>query len=359
MALYKQKGSANWWVSIYMGKGVPRFRASTGTSDKDKARTVEAAFMMAKKKSLPRERIIESIDTLLGFNQIESGIPIDQIEETYSSLPDLRESAGTITTRCAHIRDMAAWIAENWPSISYMHQINRAAAVAYADHLRTACRTGKTYNNRRGNLVRVFNLLLVRGGCAENVWALTATASTADSKSGRAFDRDEMQALYAACKSAGHQWYPITVIARYTGLRYGDIANLRGDDIKDGCICLRPSKTAKKKIRVIIPMHREVQRIIDDLEISKSHLFSDHAFSDYQHRPLKGEYANVLKKAKIKPKGAKLSFHCLRHTFRTELARAGVAQDIAMKLGGWTEGDTAELYNHDTSQLRSAIEAMD
>ena len=88
---------------------------------------------------------------------------------------------------------------------------------------------------------------------------------------------------------------------------------------------------------------------------SSGALFPAHAFKNYRNRPQKTAFALILQNAKIKPNGAKLSFHCLRHTFRTELAKAGVSEEVAMRLGGWTEEKTAAIYNHDLEQLKKAI----
>jgi integrase len=354
MALYKQKGSDNWWISVYR-PGAPRLRKSTGTPDLNAAKAIEATFRMAMCGNIERERLIAALDAVMGFQCVETGIPVDQIEDAYRKLPDHRESANTIQTRCAHVREMSAWMQRHWPTARFMHQISREAAIAYADHLRTVCKTGKTFNNTRGNLVRVFNLLLVRGQCRENVWTLTQTANLTDSKSGRAFTAEEMERLYAQAKAAGNDWFPLVVLGRYTGLRYGDIANLRSSDIRDGIIYLRPAKTARKNIRVAIPLHPRAASVIPKRD---GNLFPDHAFSDYSDRPQKKAFSTILQDAKIKPKGAKLSFHCLRHTFRTELAKAGVPEEIAMRLGGWTESDTSALYNHDIGQLKKAISSL-
>lgn len=356
MALYRQKDSKNWWVSLYR-RGLPRFRKSTGTADKAQARAIEATFRMALGGNAARGRLIDALDAIMGFEEPETGIPVSAIEQTYRTLPDHREGPGTIRTRCAHVRDMAEWMQANWPAARMMHQITREAAIAYGDFLRTACKKGKTFNNRRGNLVRVFNLLLVRGGCAENVWTFVATADTKDSRSGRAFTPAEMSRLYAAAEAAGNDWPALVTLGRYTGLRYGDLANLRAEDIREGTIFLRPSKTARKNIRVAIPLHPNAVAVIP--KNRRGALFPGHAFDNYDDRPQKGAFAPILQNAKIKPNGAKLSFHCLRHTFRTEMAKAGVPADIAMKLGGWKKTDTAELYNHDLEQLKTAIERLD
>ena len=48
-----------------------------------------------------------------------------------------------------------------------------------------------------------------------------------------------------------------------------------------------------------------------------------------------------------------------RHTFRTRLSEAGVADDIAKRLGGWTEDATAALYDHADRipEIRAALES--
>ena len=51
------------------------------------------------------------------------------------------------------------------------------------------------------------------------------------------------------------------------------------------------------------------------------------------------------------------TFHSWRHTFRTRLAEAGVSDEIAKRLGGWTVDKTAARYDHDgrLKELRHAI----
>jgi len=47
MALYKQHGSQNWWISIYRGRNYKRLRISSGTSDREQARAIEASLRRA------------------------------------------------------------------------------------------------------------------------------------------------------------------------------------------------------------------------------------------------------------------------------------------------------------------------
>jgi integrase len=69
-----------------------------------------------------------------------------------------------------------------------------------------------------------------------------------------------------------------------------------------------------------------------------------------------GKFAEVLKEAKLDGKG--YTFHSWRHTFRTRLSEAGVSDDLAKRLGGWTENATAARYDHAerVEELREAVE---
>ena len=56
--------------------------------------------------------------------------------------------------------------------------------------------------------------------------------------------------------------------------------------------------------------------------------------------------------------GKGYTFHSWRHTFRTRLSEAGVSDDLAKRLGGWTEDATAARYDHAerVEELRAAVE---
>jgi len=67
-------------------------------------------------------------------------------------------------------------------------------------------------------------------------------------------------------------------------------------------------------------------------------------------------FSHILKKAKVDVEAH--TFHSWRHTFRTRLSEAGVSDDLAKRLGGWTEDATAARYDHAerVEELRAAVE---
>jgi integrase len=130
--------------------------------------------------------------------------------------------------------------------------------------------------------------------------------------------------------------------------------------VQDGFILVMPSKTRRHGIRVKIPVHRLLVPILQgrrDACGTNGWLFE--ALHHHYVTTKNGSgFSRMLELAEVEAGGAVLTFHCWRHTFRTRLAEAGVSQEVAMQLGGWTDARTAEIYNHDLSRARAAIEAL-
>jgi len=68
-------------------------------------------------------------------------------------------------------------------------------------------------------------------------------------------------------------------------------------------------------------------------------------------------FAAILKAAGVDD--PTITFHSWRHTFRTRLAEAGVSNDLAKRLGGWTQDATVQRYDHadKTEEIRQALES--
>jgi len=360
MAIYRRRDSRYWWISIYRGKGVPRLYVSSGTTDEDDARAIENALRRAHRGDLPRDRVIARIDAIFGREaEPVARLLLAQAWDTYA---EQRAGAIGVRTLRSYRQTFARfvdWAAVEWPTVAYMHQVSRQAAFAYAKHLADTCATGKTANNHLGVLQAVFGELQYRAGLAENVWSLVRRRPTDDSKSGRAFTAAERAAIFAAC-GAGivpGDWLGASLVAMYTGLRLGDIRRLEWSWIHADRLALRPSKTTRHKIDVLLPLH---PRVVEHLD-RKSRDDAKYVFPTLRYRGRiarhSGDFGKILEAASVDAKGAHLTFHCWRHTFRTLLAQARVSKDLAQKLGGWTT-DISERYNHDWTGLRAAIDAL-
>lgn len=354
MAVINKGNSKFWWISIYRGKGLPRKYIPTGTEDKELALAMESLAKRALRGNIERDAFISAIDALCGWDN-EKGTPVAALWSEYEKTKP-RVGATTLRQRQSLCELFAAWCKEHQTATQHIEQISTQQAYAFSEWLMAVRPAkGKTHNNRIGDIKTVFGAIQARLGMASNPFAAVKPLDTSDSLSGRAFDADEVTRLLDACRAAGHNWEIVSRIALYTGLRLGDIAQLKAEDLSDGVIHLKPSKTVKHQITVKIPLHRSLMGALEQLP-KRGLLFPDQAkWAGHKNYG----YTEIIDAAQIVARGAQITFHCWRHTFRTRLAAAEVPQEVAMKLGGWTNESTAEIYNHDFSQLRAAIDALD
>ncbi|HRY31656.1 MAG TPA: site-specific integrase [Bacteroidales bacterium] len=128
----------------------------------------------------------------------------------------------------------------------------------------------------------------------------------------------------------------------YTGLRYGDIKNLRFKDIyevNDGVnppvsvISIDMHKTGKP---VRIPMLEDALRLMPLPGLDQQKVFKVFA-----NQPTNRYLKEIMKKAKIEKE---ISFHCARHTFATVALSSGIRLDIVGEILGHTDLKTTKIY---------------
>ncbi|HPR64849.1 MAG TPA: site-specific integrase [Thermoanaerobaculia bacterium] len=118
---------------------------------------------------------------------------------------------------------------------------------------------------------------------------------------------------------------PIVIMALNTGMRRGEILNLRWDniDMKNGFILLDQSQT-KNKQRREIPINDTVRQTLQSItrRLDVPYIFINPG-TGKPFREIKNGFWSALRRAKIQD----FRFHDLRHTFASHLVMSGV--DIA------------------------------
>jgi len=359
MSVYKQRNSRFWWVQVWTPDG-SRIRRSSNTVDKAKAELLDKSLRMAYAKTSPVRAIHDLIDSIYGM--AHTGIQIGSVwaeYERWQRASGKTTSAITQRKRCAAVRRFAAWASEHWPSAQTAEDVDRQTAAGFASWLADAGTKGKTRHNIISDLGTVWGgLRHIREGL-ENPWPFVMP-ETRDSERGRPFSLEQESAILKVAH--GGPWWLACMIARWTGLRYGDIARLEwGDvDVEAGVIRIRPNKTARHGISVTLPMAADLAAAMGDARAAKTgsnFVLPLHAAA-YPNTKLRNgprPFALVLEAAQVSP--AAFTFHSWRHTFRTRLSEAGVSDDMAKRLGGWTSDTTAARYDHASriEEMRAAI----
>jgi len=148
----------------------------------------------------------------------------------------------------------------------------------------------------------------------------------------------------------------------YTGCRLSELLNLQWKDVdlKRNVITIRNKanfKTKTGKIRKI-PISSRLLNVIEGILFTCD---ENYIFKTSTGKPYTKDYAGEIVRKAIRKAGLPhyLHFHCLRHTFITELLRKGVSIYFVSRLAGHSNISTTMTYIHtDTEDYRKAINLL-
>jgi len=348
MAIYRKVNNGIYYFSIYVPGSSRRIRGSTGKYDRAEALLVEQTMRLATSRKSPKDHILKIIDAL--YADTESDRPDIPLEAVVAECERIGRNAGKrpskyLSTRRGYtVARLGRWLARWRPDIKGARGIDRQAAQAFAAALEREGISDKTRAGVVGELASMWNILRREHDGIENPWPLARPMHVA-SRRREAFSVEEAQRVFAAADRAGHGWGLASRIAAATGLRYGDIAHLKYGDVVGDSIMIKPRKTQSYGISVAIPLPHDLRALIGTGEPSEW-ILPEHAEGYGRGWVGKHPFSAILREAGIDPARG-YTFHSFRHFFRTQLSRAGVSDEIAMKLGGWTQRTTADRYDHD------------
>tara|TARA_Y100000310_G_scaffold222136_1_gene223790 strand:- start:7639 stop:8562 length:924 start_codon:yes stop_codon:yes gene_type:complete len=157
-------------------------------------------------------------------------------------------------------------------------------------------------------------------------------------------------------------WRNASIIAYWTGLRFGDICNLErdcfssplfneGDEVPPTTLTVWTDKRDKRVELPLDPDHMGggvVAKILSDLNVT-------HPDGDYFFPKERGLYNDLSTKANLFKDFKRWNvrfgiqdrtFHCLRHAFVTRLDEGGVDMQNIAELVGHSSTSTTEAYSH-------------
>ena len=178
--------------------------------------------------------------------------------------------------------------------------------------------------------------------------------------------------LRALIKKAEGDWKGATILGVTTGLRLGDIVNLRWENVnlKTQLISLTTQKTGED---VVLPIHADFAKFLEKHQkgIGKAFVFPSLASKGTGGKNgLSGRFRSIMEAAKVKEKSIEASgdagrtrhskgFHSLRHTFNSLLLNSGVSDEIRKKLTAHQDDRIHEIYSHfDIKTFREAVEKI-
>ena len=350
-----------WWLEYRTRR--ERIVKATGfhRADKAKAQAVLDAIRFARKTHAAESVVRGMVEAAVGReNPHGCDLPLSAVPDVFADW--MRGKGRTLAenTRggyACEFRCFGRWAEES--GLSSVGDVGVAEARAYAKSVANSGRSNKTVRNRLQMLSHAWSAIgQIRHGIA-NPWPAAIPDRDGSAVRREAFSPAQEAAVLAAAREVGHDWYRASVIARWTGLRYGDVAALEWPSVDmDGRVVrATPSKTRRHGVSVAIPMSGPLFReLAATPEKSRTgFVLPEHAMN--LRLGVSPPFSAVLAAAGIK---GPYTFHSWRHTFRTRLAAAGVPDEIARRLGGWTNLSMAAHYDHAErlDEAREAIERM-
>jgi integrase len=157
------------------------------------------------------------------------------------------------------------------------------------------------------------------------------------------FSNAEFDALIGNIRDPGFK--ELVVFAALTGLRRGEILNLRWSDFDADGPSLHIQSTDEYRVKGgkmrTIALHPQVREILDSRP--RDHKW---VFCTSKGQPYRGDHVQKLFKKSLRESGLPehFHFHSLRHTFGTWAANAGVPIHIIKQMMGHSSVKTTEMY---------------
>lgn len=239
----------------------------------------------------------------------------------------------------------------------------------WRDFLAKGGRSAATVNDAVKTIRTALNAARRNGAVLANV--ADAVPMLTEAESIRAvFTLEDLRRLLAASEG---DWRGVILTGWFTGASLRDITNLRWRqvDLSAGTISYSRRKTGTA---VVMPIHEDLSAWLTELPATDdpdAFLFPTLAGKAAAGKSgLSMAFNAIMGKAGIKgateePKGKAgrtrnaLSFHCLRHSFNSGLANAGVPVEIRQALAGHASAEMNMNYTHrELAPLREAMKTL-
>jgi len=218
--------------------------------------------------------------------------------------------------------------------------------------------SGTTINKMVSLARRIYYLALDAGIVSSNPFARRGTFK--EEPKGKYMPDEEFRAIYGFLPE---YLKAVAITAYLTGMRRGEIIEMEWGrvDLSGGFIDLTPDDTkTDEPRRIYFNAVKEIKDVIIKAERDRRP-DQKHVFTKPDGKPVPKWYMDRLyKKACNKADVGPYRFHDLRHTFNTNMIKAGVNKVVIMKLTGHKTDKMFTRYSHlDKEQAEEAMEKLD
>ncbi len=161
----------------------------------------------------------------------------------------------------------------------------------------------------------------------------------------------EIRKFLCEAKRHEHPWYPVWAMALLTGMRSGELYALEWNDVDFEKQVIRVSKSYSARLKKVkdtksgywrnVPISEELNGLLVELKSKTGHLPNVLPKSVQWARGEQAKGLRIFLKSIGLPA---VKFHTLRACFATQLLSEGVEMTKVMKIGGWKDIKTMQIY---------------
>ena len=336
MALFKR--GKIWWMSFFC-EG-QRIRKSTETTNKKLADAILAKVKV---------NIIEGryFDTL---EEEENERSFDELMEKYLNEISINKTPRSERRDATSLQHLSPFFGGKT-----LAQITPKLISAYKVTRREEGAAASTTNKELGMLRHAFNIAIKDWEWCRETPFHRVSLERVDNKRVRYLTDEEFTHLVSFCPN----WLrPIVLVARYTGIRRNNIAELRWQqvDLKRKMIILDHTKNGDCLGMPICETLMEVFRELDQVRHQSGYVFVLADGSRCTADSISMAFRRACEKAEI----LNFRFHDLRHFFASSLVQKNVDLFRVQKLLGHRDSRMTQRYAHlNPENLREAISVLD
>lgn len=330
--LFKRRGSPHWQIR-YADENGRIVRASTGTTSKKLAREI-----LAKRKTLVAEgrHLDVRRESRLSFGEL-----CDKYWTLWGRHKRMNGLEGMLRSWKAHFGDLL------------VKDLSPERIEAYLGRRMDEGSSASTRNRHLTMLKAMLNKAVAWELLPENPAAKIGTLREHGRRT-RFLDEEEIERLLQACADG---FRPIVLTALHSGMRRGEILNLRWGDVnlQARILTVQRSKSGKKRN---IPLDDTLFQTLRELpsRFAKGCVFPSPTNADEPVQEIKRQIRNAFRRAGLEG----VRFHDLRHTFASHLVMNGVDLKTVQELLGHASLTTTQRYAHLAPAHRTkAVKVLD
>jgi len=290
-----------------------------------------------------------------------------EITQFIADLKRQEAAAKTVANYLSDLNCFARWFTQTTGEGFAAANVTPTDIRDYRSYLQTTQgRAPATVNRRLAALRRFFGWAIGAGVASENP-TLSVKGVQSVPQGPRSLEKREVDKLIRmaekdATDGPGKRNLAILVTLRHTGLRVGELCDLRLSDVliseRKGAVTVRSGKGNKHRV---VPLNNDARKAISVYLEVRPKMVDDHLFMGQRGEPLRpqgvelivAKYASIAGLENVTP-------HVLRHSFAKQVLDSGTDLVAVARLLGHERLDSTARYTQPSERdLEKAVERLE